>query len=75
MPNLSLNGTASFLPDPPLCITLGSNFFQKTSFLLDSRPAPLTCSFNKTWQYKANTLHKKIALHSLQDLPGTQARH
>lgn len=46
--NLSLNGTASFLPDPPLCITLESNFFQKNSFLLDSRPALLTCLVHST---------------------------
>lgn len=43
MPNLGLNGTASFLLNPPLCIALGSHFFQGNSFLLDSRPAFLTC--------------------------------
>lgn len=37
MPNLGLNGTASFFLNSPLCIAIGSNFFQKTSFLLDSR--------------------------------------
>lgn len=77
MPNLGLNGTASFLLNPPLRIALGSNFFQENSFLLDSRPAFLTCLIHsaRPGSTKQKTLHKKIALHPLQDLPGTQAKH
>lgn len=77
MPNLGLNGTASFLPDPPLCIALGSNFFQKTSFLLDSRADFLTCLVLSTRPGSIKQIHftKRLLFCSLQDLLGTQAKH
>lgn len=57
MPNLGLNGTVSFLLNPPLCNTLGSNFLQKTSFPLDSRPAFLTCLAHSTRPGRTKQIH------------------
>lgn len=77
MPNLSLYGTASFLLNSSLCLTLGNHFFQRNSFHLDSAPAFPTHLAHSTRPDSTKQIHfgKKIACHSFQEFPGTQAKH